>query len=157
MRGQLLLAICWGAAVAACTPPDPPNLPVSLAPPYSGLPDPPPDRTIEPGMPVKLDDRQLDAVIVGVSKWMKDPASMSFADINGAKSRRGVIVVCGDVNGRNSAGVLVRKSPFIGALMGQPNAPEFVVVEIGAFGKQRAAVETLCRRSGIFRLRDAET
>jgi hypothetical protein len=127
-------------------------MPVSLVPPYSDLPDPPPGVAIEPGMPVKLDQRQLEAVIDGVIKWMKDPASVSFADINGVKSRRGVVVVCGDVNGRNSAGTLVAKSPFIGALMGQPKAPTFVVVEIGSAGKQRATVEGLCQQSGIFKL-----
>jgi len=152
MRGRLLLAICLSATVGACTPPDPPNMPVSLVPPYSDLPDSAPGAAIEPGMPVKLDQRQLEAVVDGVIKWMKEPASVSFADINGAKSRRGVIVVCGDVNGRNSAGALVSKSPFIGALMGQPKAPTFVVVEIGAFGKQRATVEALCQQSGIFKL-----
>jgi hypothetical protein len=81
---------------------------------------------------------------------------VSLSDINGTKSRRGVIVVCGDVNGRNSAGTLIKKSPFIGALMGTPKAPEFVVVEIGAFGKQRATVEGLCQQVGIFRLKDVE-
>jgi hypothetical protein len=152
MRGRSLLAICLSATMVACAPPDPPNMPVSLVPPYSDLPDPPPDRTIEPGMPVKLDQRQLEAVIDGVIKWMKDPPSVSFADINAAKSRRGVIVVCGEVNGRNSAGSYVGHSPFIGALMGQPKAPTFVVVEIGSVGKQRATVKALCQQSGIFKL-----
>jgi hypothetical protein len=152
MRGRSLLAVCLSAIVVACTPPDPPNMPVSLVSPYSDLPDPAPGAAIEPGMPVKLDQRQLEAVIDGVIKWMKDPPSVSFADINAAKSRRGVIVVCGDVNGRNSAGALVTKSPFIGALMGQPKAPTFVVVEIGAYGKQRATVEALCQQSGIYKL-----
>jgi hypothetical protein len=153
MRGRSLLAICLSAIVVACAAPaDPPNMPVSLMPPYTDLPEPPLGSTIEPGMPVKLDQRQLEAVIDGVMKWMKDPASVSFADINGVKSRRGVVVVCGDVNGRNSAGILVTKSPFIGALMGQPKAPTFVVVEIGSVGKQRATVEALCQQSGIFKL-----
>ena len=152
MRGRSLLAICLSATVAACAPPDTPNMPVSLEPPYSELPDPPPGAAIEPGMPVKLEQRQLDAVIVGVMKWMKDPASVAFFDVNAVKSRRGVVVVCGDVNGRNSAGTLVAKSPFIGALMGQPAAPTFVVVEIGAYGKQRTAVEAMCQQSGIFKL-----
>jgi hypothetical protein len=152
MRGRSLLAICLSTTVVACVPPDPPNVPVSLVPPFSDLPAPPPGSTIEPGMPVKLDQRQLEAVIDGVIKWMKDPASVSFADINGVKSRRGVVVVCGDVNGRNSAGTLVAKSPFIGALMGQPKAPTFVVIEIGSLGKQRATVEALCQQSGIFKL-----
>ena len=157
MRGRRLLAISLSATVVACTPPDLPNMPVILEEPYSELPDPTPGAAIEPGMPVKLDQRQLEAVIFGVIKWMKDPASVSFADINAVKSRRGVVVVCGDVNGRNSAGSLVAKSPFIGALMGKPGAPEFVVVEIGAFGKQRATVEALCYHSGVFKpLRGAD-
>jgi hypothetical protein len=151
MRGRSLLAICLSATVVACAPPDLPNMPVSLEAPYSDLPVPPPGAAIEPGMPVKLEQRQLEAVIFGVMKWMKDPASVAFFDINAVKSRRGVVVVCGDVNGRNSAGTLVAKSPFIGALMGQPKAPTFVVVEIGAVGKQRATVEALCQQSGIFK------
>jgi hypothetical protein len=151
MRGQVLLAIFLSAIVAACAPPDLPNTPVSLESPYRDLPDPWPERTIEPGMPVKLDQRQLEAVVDGVMKWMKDPASVSFANINGAKNRHGIVTVCGDVSGRNSAGVMVSKSPFVGALMGQPKAPEFVVVEIGSIPKQRTTVEGLCQQSGIFK------
>jgi hypothetical protein len=151
MRGQLLLAICLGAIVTACAPPDLPNTPVSLEARYRDMPDPWPERTIEPGMPIKLDQRQLEAVVDGVMKWMKDPASVSFAGINGAKNRHGIVTVCGDVSGRNSAGVVFPKSPFIGALMGRPNAPEFVVVEIGSIGKQRATVDGLCQQSGIFK------
>jgi len=151
MRGRSLLAICLSATVAACAPPDSPNTPVSLAPTYSDLPDPPPGAAIEPGMPIKLDQRQLEAVVDGVMKWMKDPASVSFAGINGAKNRHGIVTVCGDVSGRNSAGVAFPKSPFVGALMGRPNAPEFVVVEIGSLAKQRTAVDGLCQQSGIFK------
>jgi hypothetical protein len=150
MRSQWLLAIFFGVTVAACAPPDLPNVAVSLAPPYRDLPDPWPERTIEPGMPVKLDQRQVEAVVDGVMKWMKDPASVSFAGLSGTKNRYGVVTVCGDVSGRNSAGVMFSKSPFVGALMGPPNAPEFVVVEIGSIGKQRGVVEGLCQRSGIF-------
>ena len=151
MRGHVLLAICCVTVAACAASPDPPNTPISLVPPYSDLPDPPPGAEISPGMPVKLDQRQLEAVIFGVIKWMKDPASVSFADINAVKSRRGVVVVCGDVNGRNSAGALVAKSPFIGALMGKATGPEFVVVEIGSIAKQRVTVEGLCQQSGIFK------
>jgi len=150
MRGALLLAICC-ATVAGCAPPDLPNTPVSLEAPYRDLPDPWPEKTIEPGMPIKLDQRQLEAVVDGVMKWMKDPSSVAFTGINGAKNRHGIVTVCGDVSGRNSAGVLVSKSPFIGALMGRPTAPEFVVVEIGSIAKQRVTVEGLCQQSGIFK------
>ena len=151
MRRQLLLTISVFVIAAACTPPDLPYTPVSLESPYRDLPDPWPAKTIEPGMPVKLDQRQIEAVVNGVMKWMKNPASVSFAGINGAKNRHGIVTVCGDVSGRNSAGVLISKSPFVGALMGRPNAPEFVVVEIGSMAKQRATVESLCQQSGIFK------
>jgi hypothetical protein len=151
MRDDFLLSVCLGMLVAACTAPDLPNRPVSLQAPYRNLPDPGPAKTIEPGVPVKLSQHQLHAVVNGVTKWMKDPASVSFAGIKGAKNRHGVITVCGDVSGRNSAGVAISKSPFVGALMGPPNAPEFVVVEIGSTAEQRTTVDGLCQQSGISR------
>ena len=149
MRSQWVLAICVGAAAAACMPSDPANLPVSLQAPYSDLPGPPPGAPIEAGTRVKLDARQQEAVVAGVVKWMKDPASVAFGDLAGARNRRGVITVCGNVNGRNSSGAYAGMSPFIGALMGRPTAPQFVVVEIGSSGKQRADVEALCQQSGV--------
>jgi len=151
MRSQVLLSICAGAAVAACMPPDPANLPVSLQAPYNGLPAAPAGAPIEAGTRVKLDARQQEAVVAGVIKWMKDPASVFFGDLAGARNNRGVITVCGDVNGRNSSGAYVGMSPFIGALMGRPTAPQFVLVEIGSSGKQRAEVEALCQQSGVAR------
>jgi hypothetical protein len=81
---------------------------------------------------------------------MKDPASASFGNIAGAKSRNGRIVVCGEVDGRNSAGVYTGMAPFVGVLMGAPTAPEFVVVSIAAAGRPRAEVEAICQQSGIF-------
>ena len=58
------------------------------------------------------------------------------------------IVVCGEVTGRNSAGVLAPMAPFIGMLTASPSSPEFVVVDIAADGKPRAELEALCRQSG---------
>jgi hypothetical protein len=147
MRGHVLIAIC--AMVTACAPPDPANMPISLPPPWSNLPEVPGGATIEAGEPVKLDARQQEAVVTGVIKWMKDPGSVSFGDMVGAKNSHGRITVCGDVNGRNSAGAYVGMSPFIGVLMGTSAAPDFVVVAIGSFGKDRAEVASLCQQSGI--------
>ncbi len=141
MRGILSLTICAGLIVAAC----------SLQAPYSDLPGASPGAPIEPGTRIKLDARQQEAVVAGVIKWMKDPASVSFGDLAGARNSRGVITVCGNVNGRNSSGAYVGMSPFIGALVGRPTAPQFVLVEIGSSGKQRAEVEALCQQSGIVR------
>jgi hypothetical protein len=150
MRSNALLAFL-GVTVAACAPPDAPNLPVSLAAPYRDLPNPWPDRTIEPGMPVK---RQLEAVVEGVSNWMKDPASVSFAGLSGVKkpARHRDRVWGGEwsqLGRRHGFQIALRWSAD-----GPTRRPNFVVVEIGTYGKQRAMVEGLCQQSGVFRLRD---
>ncbi len=147
MRSQLLLALC--AVMAGCVQTDPPNAPVRLQPPYSDLPNPPPGTTIEAGVPVKLDGRQQQVVVSAVLRWMKDPSTASFGNMAAAKNRRGWITVCGMVNGRNSAGAYSGMVPFIGVLAGSPANPDFVVVEIGAYGRQRADVEELCEESGV--------
>jgi hypothetical protein len=145
----------WGGKVlvvlvllTGCIQGDPAYLPVTLQPPYSTLPEAPAGATIEPGTAVKLNPRQQEAVIAGVRKWMKDPASVSFGTMAAARTRRGGIVVCGEVTGRNSAGVLAPMAPFIGMLTTSPSSPEFVVVDIAASGKPRAELEVLCRQSG---------
>ena len=84
--------------------PDLAYLPVSLPSAYSDLPDAPAGTVIEPGMPIKLDPRQQEAVVAAVSKWMKEPGTASFGAMNAVKVRQGKIVVCGEVNGRNAAG-----------------------------------------------------
>jgi hypothetical protein len=156
MRGHLLLAMCAMLAGCVQTPADPSYKPVSLPEPYRDYPDPPAGTAIEAGVPVKLDERQQEAVVAAVLKWMKDPRTASFSELRAAKNKRGWITVCGGVNGRNSAGDYVGIAPFIGVMKssngvmkGKPAAPEFIVVEIGAFNPERADVETLCRESGI--------
>ena len=47
--------------------------PVSLVPPYNELPSAPAGTAIEAGTKVTLDARQQEAVVAGVSKWMKYP------------------------------------------------------------------------------------
>lgn len=125
-------------------------LPVTLTPPYDALPDVPPDTPVEPGMPVKLDPRQEEAIIAGVGKWMKDPRSASFGAISAVKLRQGRLAVCGDVDGRNSAGVYTGVSRFVGVMMGTPREPEFVVVRIAQSGEARDEIDSICQRSGIF-------
>jgi hypothetical protein len=134
--------------LTGCLSDDPAYHPVSLQPPYSDLPEAPAGTTIEPGTPVKLNARQQEAVIAEVRKWMKDPASVSFGGMAAARTRRGGIVVCGEVTGRNSVGVLPPMAPFIGVLTASPSSPKFVVVDIAASGDPRAELEALCRQSG---------
>jgi len=150
MRGLLLLAFC--ATLTSCLQQqDGANYPVSLIAPYGTWPDPPSGTTIEAGKPVRLEMSQQQVVINGVIKWMKAPTSVSFGEMAAAQTRRGRIVVCGDVNGRNSAGTYVGMSPFIGVLLGAPKAQEFVVVDIASFGRPRTEIEAMCRDSGVAR------
>jgi hypothetical protein len=147
MRGHLLVVIC--ATVSACMPPDTAHLSVRLPEPYSTLPLPPSPISFEVGTPVKLDARQQEAVVTGVTKWMKDPASAAFGAMAGAKNSNGLVTVCGQVSGRNSAGTYMPMSLFIGALMGTPAKPDFVVVEIASAARERADVASLCRSNGV--------
>jgi hypothetical protein len=146
MRGQFLFLLCL--LVAACDPPDGPNFPVSLQPPYDDLPQSQVKAEILPGKPVRLDRRQQDAVVTGITKWLKDPSTAYFGEMSAARNPLGYVTVCGDVDGRNSAGSFVGMAPYIGVLLGQPAKPEFVVVQIAAFGRARAEVVALCRESG---------
>lgn len=149
MRGYLLLAISAMVAGCAQTTPDLSYRPVSLPEPYREYPEPPAGTPIEAGVPVKLDERQQEAVVSAVLKWMKDPRTASFGELRAARNKRGWITVCGGVSGRNSAGAYVGMAPFIGVMKTKPASSEFIVVEIGAFNPERADVETLCQESGI--------
>lgn len=123
--------------------------PVSLVPPYSELPPAPMGTSIEAGTKVTLDARQQEAVVAGVSKWMKTPASTRFGTMSGARNSRGTITVCGEVDGRNGNGAYVGMRPYIGVMMGTPASPEFVVVGIAASDRERIEVVSLCRDSGV--------
>jgi hypothetical protein len=144
-------ALALAGLLAGCLQqPDLAYLPVSLPPAYSDLPDAPLGTPIEPGMPIKLDPRQQEAVVAAVVKWMKDPGTASFGPMNAVKARHGQIVVCGEVSGRNSAGINLGMAPFVGVMMGKPASSEFIVVRIAQYGRPRAEVQAICQQSGIF-------
>lgn len=146
MRGQSLFVLCM--LLAACDPPDGPNVPVSLQPPYNDVPQAQAKAEILPGKLVDLDRRQQDAVVVGITRWLKNPTTAYFGTMAAARNPLGYVTVCGDVDGRNSAGNFVGMAPYIGVLLGQTAKPEFVVVQIAAFGRARAEVVALCQESG---------
>lgn len=150
MRDSLLVVFAC-AALIACTPAsDTAHIPISLPPPYAALPAAPPGTPIEPGRPVRLNARQQQAVVLDVVKWMKDPASIQFRGIEAVQNSRGLIAVCGWVNGRNTAGNFVGFQPFVGVLMGPGEDADFVLVGIGSSDRERAEVTSLCRASGIY-------
>ena len=150
MSAKARASLALAGLLAGCLQADPAYLPVTLPPPYSDLPDAPPGTAIEPGMPIRLDPRQQEAVVAGVLRWMKEPGSVSFGAINAVKARQGKIVVCGEVNGRNTAGAYPGMAPFVGVIVGKPASPEFIVVSIAQSGPPRAEVQAICQQSGIF-------
>lgn len=131
-------------ALSACQA-DLAHHPISL----QDLPDVAPGTRIEAGKPVPLSPQQQEAIVTGVTKWLKDARSAQFGNMQAARNRRGVITVCGTIDGRNDFGRLVGQSPFIGVLQGPPATPTFVLVDIGTAGADRAGVSSLCRESGI--------
>jgi hypothetical protein len=146
MRGLYLAFL--GILLAACDPQDGPNYPVSLQPPYNAPAQANATAEILPGKPIKLNRKQQDAVVSGITRWLKDPSTAYFGEMSAARNPLGYVTVCGDVDGRNSAGKFVGMAPYIGVLLGRPATPEFVVVQIAAFGRERAEVVALCRESG---------
>jgi hypothetical protein len=148
MREYLILVAC--IAISACMPDDTAHTPIFLTAPYNTWPPAPPGTPIEPGRPVGLNGGQQEAVVTGVLKWMKDPGSVQFRGIEAVQNSRGRVTVCGEVNGRNTAGRQVGMEPFVGVLMGPDVDADFVLVGIGSSVRDRAEVIQLCRASGIF-------
>lgn len=139
--------VCTGGCVPASAP-DAAHHPVSLTGPYGDLPAAPPGTTVEAGAKVTLDARQQEAVVAGVTKWMKDPGSVQFGRMAGARNSTGLVTVCGEVRGRNGTGAWVGMEPFVGVLMGTRTNLEFVVVGIASTDRERAEVASLCRDTG---------
>ncbi|MEA2919392.1 MAG: hypothetical protein QOJ15_11473 [Bradyrhizobium sp.] len=79
----------------------------------------------------------------------KDPASVQFGAIKAVRNNRGLITVCGEVNGRNTAGSFVGMLPFVGGLVGPDADADFVLVGIGSSERDRAEVTSLCRATGL--------
>jgi hypothetical protein len=150
MRDCLAVVAACAALIACAPAQDTAHVPIFLPPPYAALPTAPPDAPIEPGRPVRLNARQQQAVVAGVVKWMKDPASTQFRGIEAAQNSRSLIAVCGLVNGRNTAGQFVGFQPLVGVLMGPGADADFVLVGIGSSSQERTEVTSLCRASGIY-------
>ena len=146
--GRIIAVTAACAGFSACQP-DLAHHPINLDFPGNGghavsSPEP-----IEAGKPLPLSPPQQEAIVVGVTRWLKDGASAQFGEMGASRNSRGVIAVCGTVDGRNTAGRLVGLSPFVGVLKGTAAVPIFVLVEIGTAAADRAVVVSICRDSGI--------
>ena len=148
--GRILAVVIAGTLLCACQPPDLAHHPISVQTPPGNGSSAGRDLRIEIGIPIALSALQQEAVVTGVRPWLKDGSSAQFGDMRAAQNGRGVITVCGTVDGRNTAGRLVGLSPFVGVLQGTTAAPTFVLVEIGTLAADRAIVQSLCHESGIY-------
>ena len=150
MSAKAKAALALAGLLAGCVQqqPDLAYLPVSLPSAYSDLPHAPAGTGIEPGIPIKLEPRQQEAVVAEVRKWMKEPETSWFGPMNAVMMKHGQIVVCGEVNGRNSAGAYSGMAPFVGIMLGKP--PAFIVISIAQSGPPRTEIQAICQQSGIF-------
>ena len=89
---------------------------VTLSPPYSDLPPAPAGTRIESGVKVVLDPHLQEAIVTGVAKWMKDPRTVQFGTMEAARNSRGMITVCGDVQGRNGNGSYASMTRYVGVM-----------------------------------------
>src|SRR4029077_18754422 len=126
MRDCLAVVAACAALIACAPAQDTAHVPIFLPSPSAPFPTAPPDTPIEPGRPVRLNARQQQAVMMGVVKWMKDPASIQFRGVEAAQNSRSRIAVCGLVNGRNTAGQFVGFQPLVGLLMGPGADADFL-------------------------------
>lgn len=150
MRGICLVVAAYATLIGCMPAPDTSHIPIFLPPPYAAWPAAPRGKPIEPGRPVSLNGRQRQAVVVGVAKWMKNPSSVQFSKMEAVQNSHAQIVVCGRVDGRNTAGSFVGPQPFVGVVMGPGEDADFVLVDIGSSDRERAEVTSLCRASGIY-------
>ena len=147
--GRIAAVVIACALLGACQA-DLAHHPISVQIPAGNGPPAGSDLRIEIGIPLALTPLQQEAVVAGVRPWLKDGSSAQFGEMRGARNSRGVITVCGSVDGRNTAGHLVGLSPFVGVLQGTTAAPTFVLVEIGTLARDRAIVQSLCHDSGVY-------
>ena len=134
----------------ACAPPRAGRVPAAQAQPCSASdPQGGPTPAILRGEPARLDPQQQEAVVVGVTKWLKNRSSARFGSMQVVRDPRGPVVVCGWIDGQNGSGAYRGMSPYIGVLTGARNDAEFVVVGIGATARERAEVVSLCAEVGV--------
>jgi len=131
MRFETVVALGLGAmSLAAC----------------QAVPPPPPT------VPYTLNGNEIDAVKKGVTDSLKDPTSALFrSDFKAAKDVKGVVYVCGMVNGKNSFGGYVGDKPFIGVLatMEGGKIATFGVTGMGGTDTETYVVTNMCQQYGI--------
>lgn len=137
---KIYTAILAAISLAGCTTAQTPSAPAHIQ--YAGTPS-------SSNVPIQLSANQRNAVESGVRGAMKDPDSARFGSISASKSDKGVISVCGYVNGRNSFGGYTGEQPFIGVIIGQEPKLGFAVIDIASTETKVAAARSVCAQNNI--------
>jgi hypothetical protein len=105
---------------------------------------------LEVAKPITLTAKQISSVRAGVAKSLKnnDLEGVRVGRMLAGRTSTGVIV-CGYVNGKNSAGEYVGEKPFHGLFLGMDNASGFIVTGAGGAENDTTATFEVCRRSGL--------
>jgi hypothetical protein len=106
-------------------------------------------RPLEVATPITLTPKQVSSVRAGVAKSLKyDVDSPWVGKLLAGRTSTGVIV-CGYVNGKNSAGEDIGERPFHGLFLGFDNASGFIVTGSGGAENETATTLDVCKRSGL--------
>ena len=110
---------------------------------------PQPGVRLEVAIPITLTPKQVSSVRAGVAKSLKyDVDAPRVGKLIAGRTSTGVIV-CGYVNGKNSAGEDIGERPFHGLFLGFDNASGFIVTGTGGAENETATTLDVCRRSGL--------
>jgi hypothetical protein len=110
---------------------------------------PQPATRLEVATPITLTPKQVSSVRAGVAKSLKyDVEAPRVGKLIAGRTSNGVIV-CGYVNGKNSAGEDIGERPFHGLFLGFDNASGFIVTGTGGAESETATTLDMCRRSGL--------
>ncbi|WP_431322938.1 hypothetical protein [Rhizobium sp. YTU87027] len=103
----------------------------------------------EQAIPYTLSKAELAVVQDGTRKFLRDPASGTFASIRASQKTSG-IYVCGVVNSKNQSGNFTGGEPFAGVLrttnVGGKATLSFALT---TQGNVRTDLDSVCRQNGI--------
>ena len=99
---------------------------------------------------VELSEEDVEAVRVGVGRYLIDPYSARYEGVVGGGHEKDdkLPYVCGLVNAKNRFGAYVGREYFFGTLI-RWGELEFLVLQIGDSEKSIRSAETLCNEVGL--------
>ncbi|MER9665557.1 hypothetical protein [Mesorhizobium sp. M0203] len=95
----------------------------------------------------EMSSSTIDAVQSAILTVLKDPDSAKFGEVGAAVASDGSVVVCGNVNAKNSFGGYIGQMPFVGHMSGG----EFVVEQVAATADEAVRIIVRCENLGAMK------